>query len=341
MRKEIYQELYSYDSKHSLVMNSITGDVLMCKTSRYFDPAVYRFLEEHPDPHFPKIIDHWEEGGELTVIEEFIQGHTFDSIIHDKEMPDDRKIDYLIEICKALSFLHSAPIPIIYRDIKPSNIIVSSTGDIKIVDFDAAKTFKKGSVKDTVLLGTEGFAAPEQYGFGQSDQRTDIYTMGIMIRDMFAPSHRIQRVVEQATMLDPDDRYQSMEILIKKLEMSKGTVDQLTPVMLFPIPGFRSRKVPRMLLSTALYILGILLSLGISADGGGAGTTLSARLAYLCALFCIIDCCSDWTGFYYRFPFIRSNNLFVRIMAKTVLSVVILLAWCVVFGGINVLVLKD
>ena len=108
-------------------------------------------------------------------------------------------------------FLHSAQPPIIHRDIKASNIMIASDGQVKMIDYDAAKTKSENKGRDTVLIGTVGIAAPEQYGFSQSDERTDIYAFGKLIENVLPDSNDAMVVAQNATKLQPELRYQNMK----------------------------------------------------------------------------------------------------------------------------------
>ena len=178
-----YKELYHYDSKRSLVMNELTGVVYMMKTLTTYDEGVYEYLKNNKERHIPEIYFYTkDENNNLIVVEEVVQGNTFDVIIN-KDMPDKEKLKYFYELLEGLSFLHNAPEPIIHRDLKPSNIMITKKGELKILDYDAAKIYKPDSSGDTTKLGTEGVTAPEQYGFMQSDPRSDIYAVGKMLEN--------------------------------------------------------------------------------------------------------------------------------------------------------------
>ena len=126
-----------------------------------------------------------------------------------------------MELCQALTILHSNEI--IHRDIKPENIIVTQEGDVKLIDFDISRIGNNNAKKDTVILGTTGFAAPEQYGIAQTDERSDIYSIGILINVMLTGDHpskkmckgKWQKIVNKCTKINPDERYQSVKELMK------------------------------------------------------------------------------------------------------------------------------
>lgn len=133
----------------------------------------------------PKIFDVCEDDKYVYIIMEYISGDTLEVVLNNTILDEQTVIDYSMQICKVLAYLHShRPNPIIYRDMKPSNVIVSKDGSLKLIDFGTAREFKQGGICDTVLLGTRGYAAPEQFGRGQSGTYTDIYSLGVTMHYM-------------------------------------------------------------------------------------------------------------------------------------------------------------
>ncbi len=209
--KTFYSELYHFEeTSQGLLIDETTGQIYLKKTLDTYDKNVYGWLKANRNVHIPTIHSFWEEGGKLIVLEEYIQGDTLDSLLSKGIMNEPEKIRIVLNVCDALSFLHSAKIPIIHRDIKPSNIMITNDRIVKLIDYDAAKVFHRGKKEDTTLIGTVGRAAPEQYGFAQSDARTDVYSMGMMLKDMFPNDSRFTSIIARATAMSPSDRYQTM-----------------------------------------------------------------------------------------------------------------------------------
>lgn len=146
------------------------------------------------------------------VLEEYIEGQTAGKAgLSEKQC---RTVVY--ELCEALSFLHENGI--IHRDIKPSNILIAKDGHIRLIDFDAARIPKEKLEQDTVLPGKRGYAPPEQYGFSQTDERADIYALGVTVRQLLgerAEKPRYKRSLAKCTNLDPEKRYQSVRLFKK------------------------------------------------------------------------------------------------------------------------------
>lgn len=229
-----YSELYHFDeTSQDLVLDQTTGRIMLRKVLEIYEIAVFKWLQENPNSHIPVVYTFHEENDKLTILEEYIQGDTLDVFLQTKNPDLKERLRILFDICDALDFLHNAPIPIIHRDIKAKNIMLTSDGIVKLIDFDASKSFHPGKEVDTTLIGTVGSAAPEQYGFRQSDARTDIYSLGILIKELFPNDNRFADIVDKATQMEPKLRYQRVSELKHALEKKFGaeTKKTLNPVM--------------------------------------------------------------------------------------------------------------
>lgn len=189
-------------------------------------------LKKLNHPAFPRVVDVVRENGKTIVVFDFYEGPNLQQLIELYGRIDESRVyDWTMQILDALSYLHGIkPEPIIYRDLKPSNLIALDDGTVKLVDFGAARQFKPSSRDDTVYLGTPGYAAPEQYGLGQTDVRTDIYNFGMTVFHLLTGHHplecnefRVQEllketgvsskfsaVIMKCTAKDPDERFMSV-----------------------------------------------------------------------------------------------------------------------------------
>ena len=205
--KALYRELQSFDDGRSLVMDLSSDQIYYKKVLSVYSIPVFSWLKEHTHPNIPHISAFWEQDGKLVVIEEQINGKTLEQLLDEDTLPFEKKKRILLAVCDGLTFLHSAEPPIIHRDLKASNIMVTNDGAVKLIDYDAAKIYVKDAKRDTVLIGTQGIAAPEQYGFGASDERTDIYALGKLVERLFPDDAAAAAIVEKATRMEPSDRY--------------------------------------------------------------------------------------------------------------------------------------
>lgn len=168
---------------------------------------IYEVLQNCPHAYLPKIYEVTVSDADTTVLEEYVEGQSLGSV----ELSEKQFLCAVKELCDVLGFLHGKGI--IHRDLKPSNIILADDGHIRLLDFDAARMPKDEMEYDTRLLGTRGYAPPEQYGFAQTDVRTDIYALGVTLKQLLgdkAGKLRYRRILRKCTRLDPDKRYQSV-----------------------------------------------------------------------------------------------------------------------------------
>ena len=132
-------------------------------------------------PNLPSIFDHFEENGRWYLVMSFIQGETLADYLSQTKagkLPLNEALQIGMQLCDVLAYLHMQPSPIVFRDLKPSNIMRTASGHIYLIDFGIARHFKPGQAKDTVYYGSMGYASPEQYGQAQTTPRSDIYSLG-------------------------------------------------------------------------------------------------------------------------------------------------------------------
>ncbi len=183
---------------------------------------VYRKLLDCSCRCLPLIYEAAERDGENIVIEEYIQGDTLDFLLKGALCSPAETRQIVRQLCQALWVLHS--MATVHRDIKPENVILRGA-DTVLIDFDAARLHKPQAEADTQVLGTTGFAAPEQYGLGQSDTRTDIYSLGVLMNVMLTGEHpsrklaegRMGRVIQRCTQVNPAKRYKNVLRLMEAL----------------------------------------------------------------------------------------------------------------------------
>lgn len=191
-------------------------------------------------PNLPSIIDVIDREDTFLIVMDYIEGRTLDYWLKKEgAQPQERVVEWARQICDVLAYLHSRKPPIIYRDLKPANVMLKPDGQIEIIDFGTAREFKETSIEDTSCLGTQGYAAPEQYGgHGQTDARTDIYTLGATMYHLLTGhnpslppyemypirqwnpslSSGLEQIVIKCTQRNPADRYQSCAELMYALE---------------------------------------------------------------------------------------------------------------------------
>lgn len=199
----------------------------------------YKILRKNPNPLFAKIFTCAEDLNDVVVVEEFIQGEPLIERLQNKNfLTEDDAQKILLQLCDGLNFLHE--LGIIHRDIKPSNLILQPDGQIKLIDFDAARIVKENQAEDTNFLGTKGYAPPEQYGYGQTDSRSDIYALGITIQKLLGENYRgrLTKILSKCTEIDPKNRWQSVAELKSALlyqNKSSQKIKFIIPIVILAI----------------------------------------------------------------------------------------------------------
>lgn len=209
-----------------LIRHRATGRRFILR--RYSGAAeVYRKLLDYSCPNLPETLEvavdaHPGEGVRSLVLEEYVQGDTLDFLLREALFTPEEVRKTARQLCRALWVLHS--LGAVHRDVKPENVILRGDEAV-LIDFDAARLHKPELESDTQILGTAGFAAPEQYGLSQTDRRADIYALGILINVMLTGQHpsqrqaegRLGRVVERCTRVNPARRYPNVLRLMEAL----------------------------------------------------------------------------------------------------------------------------
>ena len=202
--------------------------------------AETEMLKKLSHPNLPSIIDVIDGDGTFLIVMDYIEGRHLESVVKEYgAQSQEDVIEWAKQLCDVLSYLHSRKPPIIYRDMKPSNVMLKPDGKVMLIDFGTAREFKENSVADTTCLGTQGYAAPEQYGgHGQTDTRTDIYCLGATLYHLLTGhnpseppyemypirywnpelSSGLEEIILKCTQKNPDDRYQNCGELLYALE---------------------------------------------------------------------------------------------------------------------------
>lgn len=174
----------------------------------------YSKLKKIPHPLRAKIFFCAEDSADTVIVEEFLQGESLAEKVEQKKfLSDEQARKILLQMCDGLKILHENKI--IHRDIKPSNLILQEGDIIRLIDFDAARIFDTEKKTDTHSLGTKGYAPPEQFGYGQTDNRSDIFSLGVTMFEVLGGNcgKSLRKILLKCTELDPKNRYQSVDEL--------------------------------------------------------------------------------------------------------------------------------
>jgi serine/threonine protein kinase len=169
----------------------------------------------------PAYIAEYQNDSMCCIVREYAPGISLDQLARQQALSRQQVISIAVQLCEILNYLHGQTPPIIHRDIKPQNIIIDEQGKVTLIDFGISRAYDESAQEDTVNLGTRSYASPEQYGFSQTDRRSDIYSFGVLLCWLLTGNSDVQhaskairnvglaRVVARCTAFAPKDRYKS------------------------------------------------------------------------------------------------------------------------------------
>lgn len=323
-----YRIVADINSEHGihLVQHQETGKFYVRKTLGVYSLAVFQYLAEHPLPGIPRIYETVEEDSRLILIEEYIPGATLQELLDaDGPLSQAQVVDYMVQLCTVLHSLHSCEPPIVHRDIKPSNIVITPDGILKLIDLNAARCADGSAGKDTVLLGTPGFAAPEQYGFGSSDAQTDIFALGVLMN--LLPTGQLSNectatgplapAIRKCVMMERTRRYSSaLEVrkALKKLQKRPHRPIETDDWMSYLPPGFRKGNLLSMLLGTIGYAMLFWVCLTMETENVPVSMQQLQRVAMLLSFLAAIFFSADYRHIQSSIPLCRSKKPVVRLL---------------------------
>ena len=236
-RLSFYRELTVLDEKKNIVLVQDIRNSELCvkKTLDIYSRDVYEQLASVRIEGVPAVKECVADDGKLIVVEEYVQGRSLKQVLDEQGLlNEEQAYDIAVQLADVLVRLHQLEPAIVHRDIKASNIIIEKNGHVNLIDFNAARHVNADKNEDTRMLGTVYFAAPEQFGFGQSDERTDIYGLGATINYIMTGDKpgagiaecRFSDILKKCLMVDAKDRYQSAEELRGVLDMLNYSIVQ-------------------------------------------------------------------------------------------------------------------
>lgn len=284
------KELHQTETAHvELVECSLDGKKYVRKTYNYDKRTIFYALSKISSPFLPHIYEVFF-GEDTIVIEEYVDGVTLEQLINSSYIFSKKEVQRLFEnLLSGLAALHENGI--VHRDIKPSNIIIKPDGQAVLIDFSIARPYSESRSADTELLGTIGYAAPEQYGFSQSDFRTDIYALGATLKAITfkkdVPKHII-KAIERCAAFDPANRFQTINEIQHYLASRK--------------------RIKPILLSSLVAAFAIVIVLGVAHTFQKAEDETFSPLLYEASYTRIVDidnsllipCLQVWEDGYYK-----------------------------------------
>ncbi|EEJ0013560.1 serine/threonine protein kinase [Listeria innocua] len=368
--EEQYKELDNLNNKENpavLTRNTATGELLVRKIIPISFAPVLEELKKLSSNYLPKIEVMIPNGSELIVYEEYINGKNLADLMKVNAPFDaDEVTRLMLMLSDALTELHTNAI--IHRDIKPSNIMISSDGVLKLIDFDASRVFEVGKNQDTVNLGTIGYAAPEQYGYSQTDARSDIYSIGVLMLELLRGKNNLpdketatslEKIAMQAASFDPEQRFQTIQefrTAIKNDSLGPTFVSELTDLGDFTtiedsadeinwatstdeyekdfipwykyIPGFRTGHTWKMVVAVLGYIF-MAFGLFTPPTEGVKMNNIENFFANFFLIFPAFIIFTNLCGIWSKLPLLKSSSKGTR---KT--GIVVYIFVCIIIYGI-------
>lgn len=206
----------------SIYCHCETSQKLLVQRSKNANDSVYRTLMPIAHPNLPQIYDVVSTEDELIILEEFIEGVPLSSLIKEHPLSKSQAKSFIRQLCYAVDTLHQYGI--VHRDIKPDNILIDGQ-NLTLIDFHISRFFRENAEADTLLLGSIGYAPPEQFGLAQTTPASDIYAIGIVYNEMLVcnspavtlASGRAGRIIRHCTQMQAKDRYPNIKALLNAL----------------------------------------------------------------------------------------------------------------------------
>lgn len=338
-----YQELEPLCEKGYVVLvrNIQDGQLYVRKHILSFAPELYRQLREDPVAGTPILYGIYADpapapagAAGLILIEEYLPGHTLSEHIREEGLFSEQQcMEIGMQLCRILMELHSRKPAIIHRDIKPSNVMLLPDGSVRLIDFNASKAVSSLEGRDTVLIGTAGFAAPEQYGFSASTPQTDLYALGVLLNTMRTgampwekqPTGKLHGIVSRCLEMEPKRRYANAWELHEALKSARKQRVPWLP------PGFRTLRWYKMIPALLWYLTVFYISSQVDLDPEEAFITwlCTCLTLFLPGLFAAFFY-GNYLGVQRFFPLMRSSNRLVRLLGLLIAPVFLMLLTIVV-----------
>lgn len=319
-----------------LVKDRRNGKIAVKKYVSAEAAVLYESLRSIKNRYMAKVYEIAADGQNGIVIEEYINGVTLGKYLEERNILRPEEVyDIVTQLCEVLAQIHERGI--VHRDLNPENIMISEDGIVKLIDFGIARTVKEEKGKDTVILGTVGYAAPEQFGFTQTDARTDIYALGVLMHVMLTgqlPGQQIYwqgmpfgAVIQRCLELDPNQRFQKIGQLQEQLEQAvpvQKDKKEYKGCKVAGVPGFRTGVLWKNVVACCGYIF-MIFSVYVMLDQytNSVETFFVELLAILCYVWMaplIVANVADWDR---KLPGIKKMPWMLRLSIRIGLGMVV------------------
>lgn len=329
-RLSIYTEVVEISKdKVYIVKSSLDDKIYIKKVLAIENYEVYKKIKDLKIKDIPKIYEIIKLDGSLVIIEEYINGSSLKEILDEsKTLSEGEVIKYIIDLINILKELHSSKPVIIHRDIKPSNIMINNDNILKLIDFDISRVHKTNKSTDTIILGTYGYAAPEQFGFNQSDERTDVYSIGVTMNMMLTGSlpteetykGPLRKIIAKCIQLDPNKRFQTT----KKLKDELLKEDKKDNKKLYnkdsKLPGFKSNILFFKIIGSIWYIILAMSLLGFFEEEPISKDRIETIMLVI-FMFLLTLLYGNYRDIKSKLPIISSSNILIRLLGYVIYTI--------------------
>lgn len=295
-----FREISQINKNTVVVYNDYLQRQMILKILPRQNLPVLKDIMKIKHPNLMEIYDVMDDGINCNCLCEFVFGNNLDKIVYTK-MGVDPKIaeKWMVQLCNGVETLHQKNI--IHRDITPNNVMIDYEGNIKLIDFNISREKKQNANRDTTILGTAGYASPEQFGFTQTGFGADIYAMGVLLNFMLTgkmPNEKLcsgkyASIVKKATQIKEEDRYSNVYQMELALQGNGNEKLSFADKFLLNLPGFRSNKTSHKVIAIIGYVLYFILlycAIDVTFINGDVESLINGFVAWsLVPYICFFD----------------------------------------------------
>lgn len=295
-----FREIGQINKNTVVVYNDYLQRQMILKILPRQNLPVLKDIMKIKHPNLMEIYDVMDDGINCNCLCEFVFGNNLDKIVYTK-MGVDPKIaeKWMVQLCNGVETLHQKNI--IHRDITPNNVMIDYEGNIKLIDFNISRERKQSASRDTTVMGTAGYASPEQFGFAQTGFGADIYAMGVLLNFMLTgkmPNEKLcsgkyASIVKKATQIKEEDRYSNVYQMELALQGNGNEKLSFADKFLLNLPGFRSNKTSHKVIAIIGYVLYFILlycAIDVTFINGDVESLINGFVAWsLVPYICFFD----------------------------------------------------
>lgn len=295
-----FREIGQINKNTVVVYNDYLQRQMILKILPRQNLPVLKDIMKIKHPNLMEIYDVMDDGINCNCLCEFVFGNNLDKIVYTKMGVDPKTAEkWMVQLCSGVEELHNRNI--IHRDITPNNVMVDYEGNIKLIDFNISRERKQSASRDTTVMGTAGYASPEQFGFTQTGFGADIYAMGVLLNFMLTDkmlneklcSGKYASIVKKATQIKEEDRYTNVYQMELALQGNGNEKLSFADKFLLNLPGFRSNKTSHKVIAIIGYVLYFILlycAIDVTFINGDVESLINGFVAWsLVPYICFFD----------------------------------------------------